>query len=199
MTMARTRTDFPTAVTKALEVLKSGESYTQNKLAQKTELNARTIQKVLVLLNEVQLILKEREIDVSDLDNFKIIRMKERSGLASLPESIQKMIIKMLYYPTASRDEEVLSHLLMRNALDERSSVSIPEDRILHGLREVEYVSKKDGKFYLTDDGIMVAKGAMELYPELKEIKSWSQGQLDDTIREYVVNKKKGMSKNGKI
>jgi hypothetical protein len=166
----RTRTDFSTAVTKALKILKSGESFTQNKLAQKTALNARTIQKVLLLLDEVQSVLKEREIDVSDLDNVKIIRMKERTGLASLPEGIQKIIIKTLYYPTASRDEEVLTHLLIRHAIDDKSSVSIPEDKILHGLQEAGYVSKKDGKFYLTDDGVVVAKGAMELYPELKEL-----------------------------
>lgn len=193
----RTRTDFPTAVTKALEILKSGESYTQNKLAQKTALNARTIQKVLFLLDEVQSVLKEKEIDVSDLDNVKIIRMKERSGLASLPESIQKIIIKTLYYPTASRDEEVLTHLLIRNAIDSKSSVSIPEDKILQELQEAELVSKKDEKFYLTDDGIMVAKGAMELYPELKELKSWTHMQLDGAIKDYAINKKKRLTKNG--
>lgn len=165
------RTDFPTAVTKALKILKSGESYTQNKLAQKTDLNARTIQKVLSLLGEVQSVLKEKEIDISELDNIKIIRMKEKNGLASLPDSLQKMIIKTLYYPTTSREEEILAHLLIKNAIDKRSAVSLSEGKILKKLEKAEQIAKtENGKYFLTDIGLVVAKGATELYSELKSI-----------------------------
>jgi predicted transcriptional regulator len=169
--IALSRTDFPTAVTKALKILKNGESYTQNKLAQKTDLNARTIQKVLSLLGEVQSVLKEKEIDISELDNVKIIRMKEKGGLASLPDSLQKMIIKTLYYPTTSREEEVLAHLLIKNAISKKSAISLPEGKILRELENAEQIVKTgNGKYYLTDIGLMVAKGATELYPELKNI-----------------------------
>lgn len=168
---ALSRTDFPTAVTKALKILKSGETYTQNKLAQKTDLNARTIQKVLSLLGEVQSALKEKEIDISESENVKIIRMKEKNGLASLPDSLQKMIIKTLYYPTASREEEILAHLLIKNAIGKKSAISLPEGKMLKELVKAEQISQTDsGKFYLTDIGIMVARGATELYSELKSM-----------------------------
>lgn len=186
------RTDFLTAVTRALEILKDGESYTQNKLAQSTDLNTRTIQKVLFLLGEVQLVLKDKEIDITALDNVKIIRMKEKSGLAAFPDNLQKLIIKTLYYPTTSREEEILSHLLMRSALNEKLAISISENKILQELVEAEFVSKtSDGRFYLTSDGVMTAKGAIELYPELKEIRGQSQIELDNAIKDYVVNKGK--------
>jgi len=168
----RTRTDFSTAVTKMLDVLKDGEVFTQNKLAQKTALNSRTIQKILIHLNKIQSILKEKEIDIVALKNVTVIRMKEKSGFASYPENIQKMIIKTVYYPTTSREEEILAHLLLLDATMKKSAVSIPEDKILKELVEAEHVAKtKEEKFYLTSDGILIAKGALKLYPELKEIK----------------------------
>src|SRR6185312_14472078 len=146
--------------------------FTQNKLAQKTKLNFRTLQKVLIHLGGVQSILQDKIIDISDLDNVKIVRMKERSGLTSFPDNIQKMIIKTLYYPTSSREEEILVHLLLRKAMSKDFAVHIPEDSILKELLEMEYVTKtKASSYYLTSDGMMVAKGAMKLYPELKEVK----------------------------
>lgn len=168
----RARTDFVTAVEKTLETLKSGESFTQNKLAQKTELNFRTLQKVLVHLGEVQLILQDKVIDISDLDSVKIVRMKERVGLTSFPDNIQKMIIKTLYYPTSSREEEILVHLLIRKAISKNSAIPLLEDSILKELLEIEYVAKtKSASYYLTSDGALVAKGALKLYPELKPVK----------------------------
>jgi hypothetical protein len=169
---SHTRTDFATAVGKTLETLQSGESFTQNKLAQKTKLNFRTLQKVLAHLGEVQSILHENMIDISNLDNVKIVRMKERVGLTSFPESMQKTIIKTLYYPTSSREEEILVHLLIRRAISKNSAIGIHEDAILKELLNMKYVTKtKSSSYYLTSDGIMLAKGALKLYPELKEIK----------------------------
>lgn len=169
---ARARTDFVTAVEKTLETLKSGESFTQNKLAQKTELNFRTLQKVLAHLGEVQSILHDKVIDISDLDSVKIVRMKERVGLTSFPDNIQKMIIKTLYYPTSSREEEILVHLLIHKAISKNSAIPLLEDSILKELLEMEYVAKtKSSSYYLTSDGTLVAKGALKLYPELKPVK----------------------------
>jgi predicted transcriptional regulator len=158
---AKTRTDFSSAVSKTLKVLKDGESYTQNKLAQK----------ILALLSDVQSTLHERKIYISEMENAKVIRMGERSGLASFPEKIQNLILKTVYYPTTSREEEILTHLLLTNALDEKSSIVIPKDKILSELIEAEFVTKTNkGRFHLTSDGKMIAKGALKLYPELREI-----------------------------
>ena len=182
-----TRTDFPTAVTKTLEILKKGETFTQNKLAQKTDLNSRTVNKILLLLGEVQSILKEKEIDISSSENVKIIRMKDRGGLASLPDSLQKLIVKTVYYPTASREEEILTHLLLRKAIDKNSAISIPKDKVLKGLIEAEHVSEIKGeKFYLTSDGVIIASGALKLYPELKEIRGPLEIEFDNALRDYV-------------
>jgi|APSaa5957512535_1039671.scaffolds.fasta_scaffold16147_2 hypothetical protein len=184
---AKTRTDFSSAVSKTMEVLQDGEYYTQNSLAQKTELNSRTIQKVLILLNNVQSTLREKKIDISVMENAKVIRMSERSGLASFPEKVQSLILKTIYNPTTSREEEILTHLLLTNALNEKSAIIIPKDKILSELIDAEFVVKttKD-KFYLTSDGKITAKGALKLYPELREMKGPVEKQMDKVIEEYL-------------
>ena len=168
---ARPRTDFPTAVQKTLKILKSGEAYTQNRLAEETGLNFRTVQKILVLLADVQSCLRDNVIDMTSLNNSRVIRMRERGGLATFPENIQKMIIKSLYHPTASREEEVLVHLSIRNAVSENSAISMPEDTILKKLVDAEHVIKtEDHQYYLSEDGAMISGGALELYPEIKKM-----------------------------
>ena len=166
-----TRTDFPTAVQKTLKVLKTGESFTQNKLAEKTALNFRTIQKILLHIQDVQSYLKDNEMDISESSNYKLIRMKEKSGLASFPENIQKMIIKTVYCPTISNDEEVLVHLLLNNATNYDYSITMNLDHVLKQLIDAEFiVPTKNGRYYLSEDGKTIATGALELYPEIQKI-----------------------------
>ncbi len=174
-----TRTDFPTAVQKTLEILKTGESFTQNKLAEKTDLNFRTIQKILLHIQGIQKYLKDNEIDVSESSNFKLIRMKEKSGLASFPENIQKMIIKTVYYPTISNEEEILVNLLLNNATNYDYSVEMNLDHVLKQLIDAEFVALiKNNRYYLTEDGKTIAIGALELYPEIKKIHALQEPKM---------------------
>ena len=167
----RTRTDFPTAVQKAFEVLKTGETFTQNQLAEKTGLNFRTVQKILTHAQYVQKHLKENEISISESGSYKMIRMQPRSGLASFPENIQKMIIKTMYYPTISDEEEVLVHLLLNNAVSHNCAIAMSPDRTLEKLIDSEYVLQTDdGLYCLTEDGRVIAAGALELYPEIRDM-----------------------------
>lgn len=184
-----TRTDFPTAVQKTLEILKTGESFTQNKLAEKTDLNFRTIQKIIIHIQDIQKYLKDNEVDISESSNFKLIRMKEKSGLASFPENIQKMIIKTVYYPTISNEEEILVHLLLNNAIDYDSSISMNLDSVLKQLIDAEFiVSTKNMKYHLTEDGKTIAIGALELYPEIQKIRSIQKPTLEEGIDDWIKN-----------
>lgn len=88
-------------------------------------MDVRTVQKILLYIRDVQKYLKDNEIDVSGSDSYKLIGMKERGGLASFPEDIQKMIIKTACYPTISDEEEILVRLLLNGATDPRSSVRV--------------------------------------------------------------------------
>lgn len=166
----RDRKDILTATTMILETLKRGEPFTLNKLTMETGLNFRTVKKSLMLLETISGSLQDKQIDVSHANKMTLIQMKEKTGFASLPEHVQHLIIKTAYYPTVSREEEILAYLLLHNAADSRSAISMHKDGTLEGLVEAEHVEEKQGRYYLTSVGKMVAQGALKLYPELKTV-----------------------------
>ncbi|MGH2613226.1 MAG: hypothetical protein ACRDFB_09310 [Rhabdochlamydiaceae bacterium] len=183
MSYMRKRTDIVTAARKTLEVLKTGEPYTLNKLSEEAHLNFRTLKKVLDVLESNAELVPGKTLDVSEFDNLTVVRMKEKTGLASYPQNIQNLIIKTTYYPTPSREEEILVHLFLKDALASSSAIALLEDSILHDLVDAEHIGKtKDGKYYLTSDGRYIAKGALELYPELQSVALRSS---------YLTNEKK--------
>ena len=164
------RTDFVTAYQKILGILKSGEPYTLNKLSNEANLNFRTVKKILYVLESSQSSFSEKHLDVSNLKNLTVIKMKEKTGLTLFPEHIQSLIIKTSHYPTVSREEEVLVHLLLKNATNRNSAMDLLEDQTLKDLVEAEHVEKTNGQYFLTEDGKYIAKGALKLYPELEKI-----------------------------
>ena len=165
----KTRTDFATALEIVLDVLKTGEPYSLSKLAQEASLNFRTVKKILHVLESSQSSFSGKHLDVSNLDNLTVVKMKEKTGMTMFPEHIQNLIIKTSHYPTVSREEEILTYLFLKNARNPDFKIELPEGRILKELVEAEHVGKINGKYYLTEDGIYIAKGALKLYPELKE------------------------------
>ncbi|MFY3740457.1 MAG: putative transcriptional regulator [Candidatus Nitrosomirales archaeon] len=167
---ARDRKDLVTATTIILQTLRSGEPFSLNKLTTETGLNFRTVKKSLEFLETIGSLLNERKIDVLHADRLTLVQMKEKTGLASLPEHVQHLIIKTAYYPTVSREEEILAYLLLHNAVDPRSAISIQKDVTLEKLVEAEHIEEKRAKYYLTSIGKMVAQGALKLYPELKTV-----------------------------
>ena len=166
----KTRTDFVTAYQKVLGILKSGEPYTLNKLSNEASLNFRTVKKILYVLESSQSSFSGKYLDVSNLKNLTVIKMKEKTGLTLFPEHIQSLIIKTSHYPTVSREEEVLVHLLLKNATNRNSTIDLLEDQTLKDLVEAEHVEKTNGQYFLTEDGKYIAKGALKLYPELEKI-----------------------------
>jgi len=165
----KTRTDFATALEMILDILKTGEPYSMSKLAKEANLNFRTVKKILHVLEFSQSSFSGKHLDVSNLDNLTVVKMKEKTGMTLFPEHIQNLIIKTSHYPTVSREEEILTYILLKNAVNPDSAIDLLEDHILKELVEAEHVGKISGKYYLTEDGRYIAKGALKLYPELKE------------------------------
>lgn len=94
--------------------------------------------------------------------------MRDRSGFLSLPEKVRRLIIKASYYPTISREEEILTYLLAHDATKVASRIKMDKDQTLARLIKAGHVEEKGNKFYLTNMGQIVANGALLLYPELK-------------------------------
>jgi hypothetical protein len=167
----KTRKDFASAVKLILYKLESGEPYTVNKLTEVTGLNYRTVKKALEFLESIQADLEAKKLDIVHADKMTMVHMKERTGMTTLPDNIQQLIIKSAYYPTTSREEEILAYLLLHKAVDMDSGIRLTHSKLLNELVEAQQIeATKDDKYYLSFVGKTVAEGALKLYPELKSV-----------------------------
>lgn len=163
------RTDLVSAYAKVISTLKEGHPYTLSGLSTETGLNPRTIKKSIELIKISEDFCRTLQIEISHIKKMYLLQAKPRGGLTRLPDNIQNLLIRNAYFPTVSREEEILVHFHLKNAITPEKAIDIPEDHILSELIDAEYVAKtSDKKFYLTQDGQMIAKGALEIYPELK-------------------------------
>jgi hypothetical protein len=181
------RTDFPTALTRILRVLGTGNPYTLNKLAEEARLNFRTVKKSIDFLSTNQTSFLDKGLDISSLNNVTVVRLKEKASLSLYPANIQQLIIRTVYYPTMSREEEILAHLFMKGAIDNNSAMAITQDKVLRELIDAEHVAVTyDGLCYLTEDGKMIAEGALKLYPELERLASEPKENLARETSRYL-------------
>lgn len=164
------RTSFPAAVRGILNTLeKKGEGISVASLAREADLNRRTVEKALSLLEEVQKAFLEKKLDITTLERTKIVRFRN-TGLLGLPENIQKLIIRTAYFPVPSREEEILVFMHLRNSTSPESAVRIDRSQLLAKLlKQGQVLESTDGRVYLSDEGQTVAKGALKLYPELQD------------------------------
>jgi hypothetical protein len=170
----RSRKSFPEAAVLVLEVLKKERSLSVNALSKETKLNRRTVEKSLKLLMEIQPYFQEIKLGNIQSDWRKIIEVKERTGLFGLPENVQRLIIRTIYYPTPSQQEIALIHLLLNDAFCPEKALFLKQDEAIQKLIQQGQIVQTDNKLYLSDEGKIVAEGALAIYPELSEIKKQS-------------------------
>ena len=168
--MQSTRTSFPEAVKTILETLKKEKSLSVNALSKETKLNRRTVEKTLKLLLEIQPYFQEIKLGSVESDWRKLFEVKERTGLLGLPENVQRLIIRTIYYPNPSEEEIVLIHLLLNEALSPEKALPLSQNRAVKMLLEQGQIAETRGRLYLSDEGKIVAQGALQIYPELSEI-----------------------------
>lgn len=169
--MQTERTSFPNAVKTILEKLKEGKAYSISHLAEETNLNRRTVEKALELLTDIQKSFMKNNLDIVGMKRGKIVQLTDRRQLLGLTEELQKLIIRTNYFPTPSREEEILVFLFLKHACSPENAVSIQESGLVEKLLEQgQILESSGGLIYLSDEGQIVAKGALKLYPELKEI-----------------------------
>ena len=162
-----TRTDLETATIQVMKTIRKGDVYTVNKLSEETHLNFRTVQKVLRLIEQCQKELETKKFSMTLDKNLTSIQMKPRGGMTSLPDEIQKMLIRTTYFPTPSRDEELLVFLLQKNAISADSAIHLDSSDILQKLLDAQHIKKTRRKYHLTEMGEITASGIVSLYPEI--------------------------------
>lgn len=168
------RTSFPRAVEAVLDHLETHRRvHTVSSLARDVKLNRRTVEKAVELILKTQHFVEQYRILLEGLERVRMLRIIERGGLSSLPSAVQKMVIRTLYFPNPSREQELLTHLLLRGATGPKEAVKLPGDRLGAELEKAGHIAQIDGRFYLTRDGRRIAEGTLSLYPELKETRAF--------------------------
>lgn len=100
----------------------------------------------------------------------KIDKLEPRVGMLSLPEKTQRLIIRTLYYPEPSEEVYLLVHLYHRKAVDARHAIGMPKTKPVQKLIKSGQIieSTRNSGIYLSSEGMKVAKGALTIYPALK-------------------------------
>lgn len=168
----RSRTSFPEATKTVLKTIgKEEDSLTVSRLIQSTGLDRRTVEKVIETILETQKVLTNTKIKMEKVNNMRVLRLEDKSGMLSLPDPIQKLMIRSLYFPSTSREEELLANLYMRNATSKKNALKLDDVKLVNRLlKQGQILSTAGRKFYLSKEGIMVAKGALDIYPELGQM-----------------------------
>jgi hypothetical protein len=173
--MLNARTSFPEAVDKILETTPENKVVSISELAHMTSLNRKTVEKGIDLIMHLERKLGQREFILIEAKGRKLVSAKRREpGLLSLPLDLQKTIIRSVYFPLPSRQEEILTYLYLRDARNTKSAVFLPVNPgskdLIDTLVAQGHIAKAGDHYYLTDDGYTIAVGALDLYPELKEV-----------------------------
>ena len=168
--MARERTSFPDATIKVLDVLDKGDGFTITGLSRETNLNRRTVEKVINVLERVQTHFSEKQIKISKINRMKTVQLTEKTGLLGFPEDIQKLIIRTTYYPAPSREEEILVHVFLKEATIPEKAVILEKTTLVNQLLEQGNLLETEKGIYLSDIGETIARGALKLYPELADL-----------------------------
>ncbi len=172
MSNERTRTSFPEAVKITLDTLINGDIFSVSQLSRESGLNQRTIEKSLNCLLTIQDYFEKNKLIVNKTPGMIAVQLTEKSGLFSLPEKLQKFVIRTLYFPTPSREEEILVYLYIKEAFNPEDIEHLDKMDMVEKLeKQGQIIRAREGKYYLSDEGIIVAKGIIKLYPELLELK----------------------------
>jgi len=168
--MQTARKSFPEAVITVLEVLKKEGSLSVNALSKEAKINRRTVEKSLKLLMEIQPYFQEMKVASVETNWRKLVEVKERTGLLGLPENVQNLIIRTMHYPTPSQQEIILIHLLLNSAFSSEKAIALNRNKSVQLLIKQGQILEADSKLYLSDEGKIVAEGALQVFPELNEM-----------------------------
>jgi hypothetical protein len=112
--------------------------------------------------------MEEYRIMLDNVDDKKIVSVQRRTGLLSYPEYIQRLIITTRHFPEPSKESRQILYFYLNKALSSRTSKQVEKNEMTEKLLKQGQLKKtKDGRIYLSDEGVLVAKGILKTFPEL--------------------------------
>ena len=165
--MERERISFPEAIIRILDTLGKGGSFSITSLAEEAKINRRTVEKAIPVLEHFQKCCSDKRIEIGRVNRMRTVRLTEKTGFLELPESLQKLIIRTAYYPTPSREEEILIYVYSQNATTPEKAITLEKTEMVKKLLKQGQLLEAEKGICLSDEGQIVVQGALKLYPEL--------------------------------
>ena len=175
------RTPFDEACETIVKTLAEKQTvFSVTSLAKELKLHRNTVEKCIDMLVRLEKIgLEDYRLKLENVDNKKIIMVQRRTGLLSFPEDIQRLIIKARHFPLPSTEGYVLLYMYLKNAITLKNAIKIKcikivsdkEDTINTLIKQGQIKKSKNGLIFLSDEGIIVAKGVLEIFPDLEKQK----------------------------
>lgn len=139
----------------------TGKPMTISKLAKKSGLHYTTVKRYVNLLESLK---KMPEISVIKGEGATLVSLEVERDLSKLPEEEQIKVIKS-YFPKLDREGEFLVELMEKDVTKKAAAVKLRKSPLVRKMSKLERIAEtKDGKFYLTDLGYKMAKGAKKIY-----------------------------------
>ena len=175
-----TRTPLDEAIKEIFKLLsESDRPYSVTSLARESGIHRKTIEKSIDLIDILQeKWLGDHRLRLHRVDNRKFIQLERRYGLLSYPDELQKFIIKAKYFPMPSEETYIMLNLYLREATSREKAIPLKgRENEIKKLIEQEKINRKAArKYYLSDEGITIAKGALRIYPDLEQQRGSMEG-----------------------
>lgn len=147
--------------------------YSMTGLAKETRLHRQTVEKCINLFWTLEkAYLDNYRLKVNIIDKKKVIELERRTGLLSYPLEIQRLIIKTQHFPLPTSEGYALVYLYLKDATSPSKAIPINtqvENEVLERLlRQGQIKETTESEYYLTDEGIVIAKGTLRIFPELE-------------------------------
>lgn len=159
-------------VVATVERARSSGGLTIQEITEKGGLNRRTVEKAVELLLALQERLKHQEFKLAEVGRSKLLKVESRmSRFSDLPDDLQKTVIRTLWFPRPSPEQQTIAHLYLKGATREDRAIFMnPVDATILKLARQGQIMLRRKKAYLTKEGVIVAKGTLDLYPELVQL-----------------------------
>ncbi len=135
-----------------------GEALSINRISKMSGLHFNTVQNYVKLIQRAQTLPK---LEVIKSGRTTIVRTK---GLLSLPEKEQLSIVRE-EFPTPDEGDKLFINLLKADATTKETAVKITITPLVEKLLAAGHISETENKFYLTETGKIIARGAAKMYP----------------------------------
>jgi len=167
------RTSLSEACEDIMKLLVSTQKpHSISSLAKESKLHRRTVEKCVHLLEDLEYWLETYRIKLDNIDNRKIIGLERRMGLLSYPENVQRLLLRVEHFPEPSSETLRLMNMYLRNAISPENSVVLEENETIMKLSKLGRIIRSESGWYLSKEGIIIAKGGFKIFPEYPYKKS---------------------------